>query len=45
VLAHVGRETGVVLRYVGNLIKDGRMYRLRNPRKVQVLESDDPDED
>lgn len=39
--AHARRDQGVLVRCAGDLVKDGRMYRLLNPRRFEVLTPDD----
>ena len=39
--AHARRDHGVLVRCAGDLVKDGRMYRLLNPRRFEVLTPDD----
>ncbi len=39
VQAHASRQT---VRCTGDLIKEGRSYRLQNPRRFEVLSSDEP---
>ncbi|MEM9455867.1 MAG: hypothetical protein AAGF11_16925 [Myxococcota bacterium] len=42
--AHAERDTGVVVRCIGNLVKEGRRYRLLGPRRFEVLTPDDDTE-
>jgi hypothetical protein len=39
--AHARRDHGVLVRCAGDLVKDGRMYRLLSPRRFEVLTPDD----
>lgn len=39
--AHARRDHGVLVRCAGDLIKDGRMYRLLDPRRFEVLTPED----
>lgn len=39
--AHARRDSGVLVRCAGDLVKDGRMYRLLDPRRFEVLTPED----